>query len=657
MAFAQAVHKQSQYIRGDNGGIKLKTSGSYFLDAFTNLNKDSTVDYIRNCLSNMIEETKTITDRKEKEFAIKNLFRLWVHKRHVRDGEKEKILTYRYFLELYNIFPETCCQIVRENVFADIGYWKDGLLIWGLINDMDMPQREKYNKYNKLILAIRKSMISQRDSDLKLISSFVRPKKLNSFNSDTFREHLNNKFDNRPSISRVGEWCVREKSVENQKLYWYIEDESGKLYKKSHVAFMIHENLLKKVANKYTEWPADESVPFAAKKAWRKFNTLLNTYLEITENLMAGNRWDIIDPSKVPSMCASRKIKALLNEKVKVTPDYDEEETGNRDPYNEDRVNLRKRTKEMFQDPSKINVKTLFPHVIAYKATHSRSTSVQEFYEASWKKKVMETKEEFVKIQNEISEEMGELARAMASGNIVGCADVSGSMTYCGASPNTPLDIAVGLTAFISCIASDNFKNVALSFTDVPQVFSFAEGTSVRNRINQITSRVGYSTNYEGLHKALLELCVKNKVPENELPVLWVGTDGEFNSMDYNVGTKTWETIHESITKMWFRAGYKKVPLMVYHNLNSSSNGVQASQDYKGVILLGGRSESVLKFILYGEAMGEETTEVLIDGEKVQVKTSSVTPYDIFVRAMTSDKYSKVENIIEKSEEGLCMFV
>ena len=117
MAFAQAVHKQSQYIRGDNGGIKLKTSGSYFLDAFTNLNKDSTVDYIRNCLSNMIEETKTITDRKEKEFAIKNLFRLWVHKRHVRDGEKEKILTYRYFLELYNIFPETCCQIVGEKMY------------------------------------------------------------------------------------------------------------------------------------------------------------------------------------------------------------------------------------------------------------------------------------------------------------------------------------------------------------------------------------------------------------------------------------------------------------------------------------------------------------------------------------------------------------
>ena len=40
------------------------------------------------------------------------------------------------------------------------------------------------------------------------------------------------------------------------------------MYKEA-TAFMIHENLLKKVANKYTEWPADESVPFT-KKAWRK---------------------------------------------------------------------------------------------------------------------------------------------------------------------------------------------------------------------------------------------------------------------------------------------------------------------------------------------------------------------------------------------------
>ena len=38
------------------------------------------------------------------------------------------------------------------------------------------------------------------------------------------------------------------------------------------------------------------------RKHGEKFNTLLNTYLEITENPNVGNRWDIIDPSKVPSM-------------------------------------------------------------------------------------------------------------------------------------------------------------------------------------------------------------------------------------------------------------------------------------------------------------------------------------------------------------------
>ena len=128
--------------------------------------------------------------------------------------------------------------------------------------------------------------------------------------------------------------------------------------------------------------------------------------------------------------------------------------------------------------------------------------------------------------------------------------------TYCGTSPNTPLDIAVGL-AFISCIASDNFKNVALSFTDVPQVFSFAEGTSVKNRINQITSKVGYSTNYEGLHKALFRrLCVKNKVPENELPVL--GVELMENSILYIVIiVLTWEQFMNLLLKEV--AGYKKV--------------------------------------------------------------------------------------------------
>ena len=108
MAFASAITKRANFVHGDNGALKLKTSGSVFVDAFTNLNKDTPVEYIRNLINKMIQEVHSITDHSDREFAALNIFRLWVHKRHVRDGEKEKLMSYRYFLALYNMFPNTC---------------------------------------------------------------------------------------------------------------------------------------------------------------------------------------------------------------------------------------------------------------------------------------------------------------------------------------------------------------------------------------------------------------------------------------------------------------------------------------------------------------------------------------------------------------------
>ena len=96
---------------------------------------------------------------------------------------------------------------------------------------------------------------------------------------------------------------------------------------------------------------------------------------------------------------------------------------------------------------------------------------------------------------------------------------------------------------------------------------------------------------------------------------------------------------------------------MVYHNLAAASNGVQVDQKYKGVILLSGRSEAVLKYILYGEAAEETTKDVIVDGKVVQVKTSSVTPYEIFLKAMDGEHFDKLEEIINSSNEGICQFV
>ena len=72
---------------------------------------------------------------------------------------------------------------------------------------------------------------------------------------------------------------------------------------------------------------------------------------------------------------------------------------------------------------------------------------------------------------------------------------------------------------------------------------------------------------------------------------------------------------------------------------------------YKGVILLAGRSESVLQYILYGEAAEEDTKMVEIDGKTVEVKVSSITPYEIFAKAMNHEKFESVEKVVRKSLE------
>ena len=58
---------------------------------------------------------------------------------------------------------------------------------------------------------------------------------------------------------------------------------------------------------------------------------------------------------------------------------------------------------------------------------------------------------------------------------------------------------------------------------------------------------------------------------------------------------------------------------MVFHNINVSHSGVEATQNYKGVILLTGRSEQVIKLVLYGEAADDAEKEIEVDGLSVIV--------------------------------------
>ena len=77
-------------------------------------------------------------------------------------------------------------------------------------------------------------------------------------------------------------------------------------------------------------------------------------------------------------------------------------------------------------------------------------------------------------------------------------------------------------------------------------------------------------------------MCKSGSVKEDDLPVIVVFTDGNFDQMDSTLGgycyswednknRTTWDTIHQQIVKMWVDAGYTKIPTIVYWNLNSDA--------------------------------------------------------------------------------------
>jgi hypothetical protein len=572
-------------------------------------------------------------------------------------------------------------MLVEARIFADMAYWKDIPLIWGMIMDMSLSDRLKYDKYNPLIVAFRDSFVAQRTDDLKALDAFISPARIRDIPKEDMVARLKVDGTKLPTLSMVGKYCVREKSTENKHISWWVMGDNQHLYRQSHVSFMLRGSLKRKVApGKYEPWGVTENVPFGAKQSWRKLNAKLDEALGVPEVLETLNRLDEIDPSKLPGEYTKRKIKFLLNEMVKKGPSPSQVDSGNRRPDDASRVRLRQRTRDMFTDPSRMNVATLLPHEIAYKSRTSTSVATTDYQNAAWDKKVLDMRAEFDKIREEMAAsadgDADAIARAMASGNIVGVADVSGSMETLagGAAPNRPIDIATGLVCFISCIAREPYRDLAFSFTDIPKAFNFKVGgrpMTIKERMSKIHSHVGYNTNYQKLHEALIDLCVGNKVPESELPVIYLGSDGNFDMMDntlrgtqtynyrtgkYDIGpqmtsTQKWETTHCSIAKMWLRAGYKKVPLMVYHNINVGHSGVQEDQNFKGVIQLTGRSEQVIKLVLYGEAAEEVEQEIEVDGVKQTMKVNNVTPYDTFRKAMEGDHFAVLEGVLRRSNE------
>ena len=685
-----AMEESTKYTYGGNGATELKTSGDLRVDKFSGILQTTDSSMVKRAVQDMIKEANSYKALDERAQYIHDIFMLAFHKRgtskmsegeQISDGEGCKNVFYEYILELYNYYPETIIELFKSGKVFVYGYWKDALNIWVKINEMTMVVEEKYSKYNKFIEALRYAMVIQRNGDLKLIYEMFPGHPIKPMNSTNFKEFLTSTDIDYSSlnITNVGKFCVRENTSFDRSAYWYLLVD-GKLNKETHVNYMIRSTLRRRTTEGSIEYPVNKNIPFGAKKIWRLDNVKLNIILDVVETHFTDGTWSDINIGRVPSVCFNRNTKALINEKLKekVIDGTSIEKTGNRFPCNLDRVKCRENVKEHLIKGKKVNSSQLYPHQIVGNTylTKSRSSLEIEMVTAQWKSLLDLTREKMENTKTEIMEKMIDSGdcndmdflaqKAISSGNFLACPDVSASMTWVNKPPNRPMDIGLALSAFMSELANEEWKDIAMSFSSSPNIINLKSPSGrhldVFERIEALKTGSGGSTNYMGLHKALLELCKTKNVKDKELPVLVIFSDCEFDSCgavtlydyagcSYGSYINQNKTTHEEVIKLWTTGGYLAPPVIIYWNLADSKTSVQASKDMVGVQLMGGSSPSNFKYILHGEMADEITTEVIIDGQKVEIKTKDISPWSTFRIAMDQSYFDTIRVELSKSTE------
>ena len=339
---------------------------SYRLEAFFSLSKNSTNESIADLIKKMINEIGGKTP-----YELKDIFKIWLYKRHVRKGAQEKLLSYKYFLELYELFPETSIKMVY--LFKEIGYWKDIFLIWEIINNMKISDELIYNKYNKLIETFRDCILSQRKLDLRMLKNQIYPNNLLDLDNDMLRDILKSTGD--LNISYVGKYCIREKSKLNKKLYWFIKT-NDTLIKQPHVSYMIRGSLKIKGHNDFFEYPSTKSVPLKTKKMYRELNSKLNIVLNTPELLMCSKQFNLIKPNELPYMFKKKNLLALMNE------------NNNKDILSYERINLKNRMIDYINNND-------------FKDYRNIIESKDEIFNNAMNKNIYKDLEEILKLSNE----------------------------------------------------------------------------------------------------------------------------------------------------------------------------------------------------------------------------------------------------------------
>lgn len=313
----------------------------------------------------------------------------------------------------------------------------------------------------------------------------------------------------------------------------------------------------------------------------KQYRKTLVGMTNVVETQMCANDWDNINYSHVPSVAHARYKKAF-GRHGQTYAEY-----------------VSKLVKG--EGGVKINASAIFPYdVLKGRIGRYNTMSKQELdvVQAQW----------------------DALPNYVGAANVLPMVDSSGSMTtpaggYNSKSGLTCLEVAISLGLYFADKNTGKFKDTFLTFSRTPKLVNLKG--NINDKINQMNTGEVANTNLHAAMALILDVAVKNKVPQAEMPETLV----IFSDMQFDQGVDRDESAMEMIERKFKDAGYT-VPQVVFWNLNAAYGNTPVKFDKKGTALVSGFSPAVAGGIMGGN-MDDFTPEAIM------LKTVMKPRYDL----------------------------
>jgi len=296
-------------------------------------------------------------------------------------------------------------------------------------------------------------------------------------------------------------------------------------------------------------------------RRYRQIISKLRKHINIVEQKMSANEWTDINYEHVPSKAMNTYSNAFGR--------HDSEGFGQ---YME-KVN---------EGSAKINAATLFPYDLIKK--YRQADEYNETIEAQWKA----------------------LPEYCCDKNFLIMSDVSGSMecNHC-----IPLDTSIGLGIYFAQRTKGIFKNLIMTFESDPHFVDIATCTNLYDAYTKVLrADWGGSTNLEAAFEKILNMAVKNHIPQSDMPdALVVITDMEIDGYCSFGGFDT--TFTTTMKKKFAEAGYT-MPTIVWWNVNARANTFHA-EETDDVRFVSGLSPSIFEGLC--KNLGFSATELMLN--------------------------------------------